>query len=261
MVANNFLIIHLWFVDDESNESHMFDPRTQSWSQLAPLPILRFGYVLLLDKHHLYLVGGSGPYEQKEMIYTHDFETNTWFPFTKLSRPHDAPGACILGASMYVSGGFGEDSDRYSLPTGQHVECISLTTKKRESKAPLLEDMSGHMMGVMKLFGEDTLFVRGRNWHFAYYNMVSDQWSRFPVSAISKLPYEIHGYVTIHLGNSIFCLDRSGPFMDEVSMEITFTEDGQDIVIEHLDYLPDHGVRACYEFGVALSVPHSSRQK
>jgi N-acetylneuraminic acid mutarotase len=112
----------------------VYDPATDRWSALAPLPTARSGLAAAVFGNRIYVFGGegnpatsSGVFEQNEM---YDIAAGTWRTDAPMPTPRHGIGAAVVDQRIYIPGGgirqgFG--------PSAQHEAFVPLTPLRRRA--------------------------------------------------------------------------------------------------------------------------------
>ena len=85
--------------------NEVYDPGTNTWSRLAPLPTARSGIAAAVLGERIYVFGGENP----EMVFNENeaYETasNTWTRLAPLPTARHGLGAVTFGGVIYVLAG------------------------------------------------------------------------------------------------------------------------------------------------------------
>lgn len=85
-----------------------YDPATDSWSELAPMPTARYGLALVAASGRLYAIGGtSATTPALATVESYDPVSNTWRTEPSLPVARTLAGATALGDEILVAGGIG----------------------------------------------------------------------------------------------------------------------------------------------------------
>jgi N-acetylneuraminic acid mutarotase len=85
----------------------VYDPATNSWNTLAPMPTPRWGSTVGVINGKLYVAGGLSDVEVFDTLEVYDPATNTWSTETPMpTARHNSPGG-VIGSKFYVAGGAG----------------------------------------------------------------------------------------------------------------------------------------------------------
>lgn len=100
-----------------------YNPMTDQWQALAPMPAGRHHLMALAYAGYLYILGGAqaGTWTPTNSVWRYDPATNTWGEVGVMPEPRLAGAAVILGDNIYVVGGVGgsEDLLEFNFNSGQ----------------------------------------------------------------------------------------------------------------------------------------------
>jgi len=107
---------------DPTNDFFQYDPKTNEWTELPPLPRPTAAGATVVVGDKLYVASGapqtfgtSGPVAPYEDLQIYDFETGKWSLGPDIPHPRHHVGGAVLGGKLYVAGGRGEED--HSLAT------------------------------------------------------------------------------------------------------------------------------------------------
>ena len=80
-----------------------YDPRTNEWSSMSPLPIQRSGFSSAVVDGMLFLVGGCNNLCKVNTVDCFDPEKDEWFPVAKMSVRRSGLGVGVAPAFLYWS--------------------------------------------------------------------------------------------------------------------------------------------------------------
>ena len=99
--------------EDAQSEVDRYDPATNTWTQVAPLP-QGLGHVTgdaLVYEGRIILVGGDTAHnEPQRSIYSYDPATNKWTTLALLPAVRSTPVVGIVGNKLIVTTGNGPDA-------------------------------------------------------------------------------------------------------------------------------------------------------
>jgi len=97
-----------------SNENSVYDPETDSWSEMAPIPVPVMGYASVVLDGKIYIIGGGTAtatlIDATNIVQIFDPETNHWTNGTPIPTGVHLAGACVASGlsapkRIYVVGG------------------------------------------------------------------------------------------------------------------------------------------------------------
>ncbi|XP_056145583.1 kelch-like protein 9 [Lampris incognitus] len=187
------------------DSAYRYDPRFNTWLQIASLNEKRTFFHLSALKRKLYAVGGRNASGEIDTVECYDPKKNEWTFVTCMVAPHYGHAGTVHGDLMYVSGGITRDTFQKGL------WCYNPEANEWSQRADMTELRGLHCMCTV----EDRLYVIGGN-HFRgstdyddvlaceYYNPRTDQWtvvapmprgqSDVGVTVFNKKIYVVGGY-------------------------------------------------------------------
>jgi N-acetylneuraminic acid mutarotase len=149
-----------------------FDSRTQTWTEVAPMPAERDYAGACVVGSSIYVIGGRDNDETTSTTYRYSTETNTWATFALMPAAKVFQSVCVLDRQIYAMGGKGSDTvssvHRFDPVTNSWSELAPLSVARSGSGAFVL-GKSIHMVGGWDGAGVLTSMER--------YCVASDSWS------------------------------------------------------------------------------------
>lgn len=163
-------------ITDPSEATYVYDPETDSWSELAPIPTPVQGYASAVLNNKIYIIGGGTATSMLEnatnIVQIFDTETNRWTNDTPIPTGVYDAGACstsglfapkriyVVGGNLYYNTG---GILAPTLPGSSLNQVYDLETGTWSSAAALPE--SRWLVSLVNV--NDTLYaVGGRNASF-----------------------------------------------------------------------------------------------
>ncbi len=92
------------------NLSEVYDPQTDRWSSLRPMPTLRSGAAAVTVGNAIYVIGGGfkkpdGKFKFLTTVEAYFPKEDRWETSPDLLQPHDYPAFTILDGKIYIIGG------------------------------------------------------------------------------------------------------------------------------------------------------------
>jgi len=88
-----------------TNEVDMYDPETNTWTILAPMPTPRASLVAGHKGNLVYAIGGTNGVSALNVNEVYDFSANSWSTNTPMPTARQEAGAHSHGGRVYVVGG------------------------------------------------------------------------------------------------------------------------------------------------------------
>lgn len=185
-VAGGFTtgFLSLW---NPVNSMYRYDPATDSWEDLAPMPTARGALGVATIGGKLYAVGGIGEKGNSDAVEVYDPAANAWSRKAALPTPRDHLAVAAAANRLYAIAGRmnGSYADNLSV-----VEVYDPHADVWQAAASLPTARSGIAVGVIG----DTIYVvggeapEGTFSENEAYSVSADQWSTAP-----PLPTARHG--------------------------------------------------------------------
>jgi N-acetylneuraminic acid mutarotase len=88
------------------NTLHAYDPITDQWKALAPMPEPRHHEMVTVYKEHIYVFGGFvDPWITQSNVWVYDPAMDHWDVLKSMPAPRTAGAAVALGDYIYLVGG------------------------------------------------------------------------------------------------------------------------------------------------------------
>jgi len=88
-----------------TNEVDMYDPDTNTWTILAPMPTQRASLVAGHKGNLVYAIGGTNGVSALNVNEVYDFSANSWSTNTPMPTAQQEAGVHSHGGTVYVVGG------------------------------------------------------------------------------------------------------------------------------------------------------------
>lgn len=129
---------------DFSDRHEVYDPTTDTWQALAPLPAPRHHPIAAAYDGSLYVFGGSSQmsFTPDDRAWVYDPDEDTWTAIAAMPATRMAAGAAVLDDFIYVAGGFGDPAQhllRYD-PAADAWDVLAPTAEVRDSAAVVVYD-------------------------------------------------------------------------------------------------------------------------
>ena len=134
--------------------AYRYDPATDLWTELAPLPTPRGALAVAVSAGKVYAVGGIGEEGNSDAVEMYDPATNTWSIKAPLPTPRDHLAAVFVSGHLYAIGGRLNGSYSRNLAV---TEVYDPVHDRWSTAAPLPTARSGIAAGVIN----DIIYVVG----------------------------------------------------------------------------------------------------
>jgi len=185
--------------------NEVYDPATNTWRSLAPMPIARDHLGLALVNGKIYTFGGFTKSVHENAgtdVFEYDPASNTWRSRAPLPRPLGSVGAAVIDGKIHVFGGSGLDKVTTTThviydPLADTYKNAAPMSKGRDHMATVVVDGKIHIIG-----GRFTSPVDRTDMH-EIYDPATDTWStaaplKTPRSAVAGALY--HGMIVVDGG-------------------------------------------------------------
>lgn len=125
---------------------YQYNPATEEWRQLAPMPTARGALGVAVYQNRLYAIGGYDGKRNSDAVEIFDPETNTWISAAPMPTPRDHLAVVTVGSRIYAIGGRPELDYHQNMGT---VEEYDPQTNQWQSRANLPTARSGITAGVI----------------------------------------------------------------------------------------------------------------
>jgi DNA-binding CsgD family transcriptional regulator/N-acetylneuraminic acid mutarotase len=149
------------------------DSSALRWRTRAQMPTPRNGLAVVSYEGRIYAIGGISNDGPTGKVEVYDPDTDTWSLHTPKPTPVGFVSAAVVGAKIYVPGGFGGEDQPTSV-----LEVYDPATDRWESRAPLPEALGAYALAVL----DERLYLFGGRNAQGYlasvyrYDPVTDQW-------------------------------------------------------------------------------------
>ena len=166
------------------NMVHRYDPRFNSWYQVAPMLSRRAYFFAGVVGNHLYAIGGKFKDGSLASAEFYDPDTNRWELVSPMPSAYHSHAGAVYSGRIYISGGY---SNNHFTPDLQRFDTIQW-----EDMAPMLTPRGWHVMAAV---GERLIVAGGCNLNTSQqalpvlqaesYDPTVDQWTLIAPLAVS----------------------------------------------------------------------------
>jgi len=188
-------------------DSHYYDPATNNWTPIAPLPQPITHAGVAQDAENVYFVGayvGTGKgYNQvfgSDKVWKYNFASNTYTEITRLPRPLAGGGSAIVNGKLHYFGGYNvnrTDTDVHLVldlnnPSGGWQNAAPMLLSRNHQGAVVL---NGKIYSVAGQTGTDEGLVTRTN--VEMYDPATNQWT-----SVAPIPKAVS-----HIASATFVMD------------------------------------------------------
>ena len=182
---------------DISAETYQYDPQTNTWATVAPMPSPRAAHISLSDDKNIYVIGGVGT--GSTFVWVYDAQTDRWDAKpAALSAPREHLTGAVVNNQLVVIGG------RWNQQNTATVEIYDLASQTWSNGEPMPTARGGlaaaAVDGQVHVFGGEAfapcVFVQHE-----VYSVTSDAWKTAPA-----MPQARHGLTAEAMDNTIYVL-------------------------------------------------------
>jgi len=156
----------------------VYDPSTDSWTKLTPMPIPAVGPAVAAMNGKIYVFGGfnRNTWSANSNVQIYDISTNTWTKGKDMPTPRSWTRALVLDGKIYVIGGVGHGYRR-------DVEAYDPIKDTWEIKSPILP-RERYLHAAIAYNGK-IYVIGGDSWQYGYdevwddiqeYDPITDAW-------------------------------------------------------------------------------------
>ncbi len=158
-----------------------YQPISDTWTTLAPLPAPRFAYAIAAYRNRVYVIGGWDGQRYVDTVFVYDAAANRWTTGTPLPLARGFSAATALDGALYVVGGYADGREF------NNCDRFVLADNRWESCAPLLVTRGG--LGLVSMSGR--LYAIGGGWtgylsFNEWYDPYQNQWAVLPTPFVGQ---------------------------------------------------------------------------
>lgn len=113
---------------EEMSTCECYDPQSDSWESIQPLPGLRSQHAGAAWGCELFISGGLDRDLVLNSVMRYDTRTDSWEQRAPMLTPRADHAMLVLGESLYVCGGWFEDADTGNRALADTVDVYDFTT-------------------------------------------------------------------------------------------------------------------------------------
>lgn len=178
--------------DKNSSALERYDPKTDSWAALAPLPAPRGGVGATVADGRLIVAGGEEPTTVDANVYAFDIASNTWSELPAMPTGRHGLAVAAVDKTVYAIGGAAQPSHTASTGVGEALQVpprrLQAAPVWRTLKdAPIARQFAGSTVAGGKFWIAGGLTRDAATSAVYGYDPVIDTWTRGP-----DLPLALH---------------------------------------------------------------------
>lgn len=183
---------------------YLYDPKTDSWTERAPMPTPRGALTVAEFGGKLFAIGGKGERGNSAAVEVYDPSSDTWASRAALPTPRDHLAAATVGQTIYTIGGRINGDYGQNLGT---VEAYDPLADRWNQVANLPTPRSGIAAGVV----QETIYVFGGEQPEGTfrtneaYNPTTDHWQ-----SMAPMPTGRHGLGAASVNDRLYVIS-GGP--------------------------------------------------
>jgi N-acetylneuraminic acid mutarotase/glucose/arabinose dehydrogenase len=188
----------------------VFDPTTNSWTPLAPMPVARGGATAKAIGSFIYVVGGMDGGASLGTMSVYNTTTGTWAAGPSMGTRRDNPGSAVLNGKLYVFGGRTRNADGSTLNgTLNTVEMFDPATGTWTPRAAMPTGrrtmVVGTLNGRAQVMGGEATTSGGTFKQNEEYDPITDTWT-----TLRSMPTPRHGAVAGTINGVVYVV-AGGP--------------------------------------------------
>lgn len=189
-----------------------YDPKTNKWTPLPPMPTRRGALGLAHINNKLYAIGGADYAKKYNTLECYDIVSRTWHTLAPMPTPREHLAVAVCQGKLHVLGGY--NTDRFGALTTHEIYDPKLNTWETSTPLPL------RLCGFAAATIGNSIFTFGgeQGWvvvpHVLEYNTKTRIWYRH-----SNLRTARYASAAAEIGNRIHVLGgNTRMFSDDFSL-------------------------------------------
>lgn len=182
-------------------DAEVYDPGTNSWASLPPMPTPRARLALGVINGIVYAVGGSNAHVSLSTVEAYNPATGTWTTKAPMPTPRAGLAVAVVDGTLYALGAFPEPLNT--------VEAYDPVTDRWSARAPLLSDMPSVAVVAGRIYNVQGLEPwYGESWQVDVYDPAADMWGT--MGSHAEAAWGSRNALGV-VGNRIYVNDQGGP--------------------------------------------------
>ncbi|MBN9101942.1 MAG: protein kinase [Pseudonocardia sp.] len=178
--------------DKNSAVLERFDPKTDTWTSLAPMPAPRGGLGATFTDGRIIAVGGEEPTTVDNSVFSYDVKSDSWSTLPPMPTPRHGLSVSVVGRTLFAFDGAAKPSHTDSVGTGEAIDLpprrLAPAPKWRELKdAPIARQFAGTTVDDGTLWIAGGLTQDAASQEVWGYDAAIDTWKKGP-----DLPIALH---------------------------------------------------------------------
>ncbi|XP_033104586.1 kelch-like protein 17 [Anneissia japonica] len=200
------------------NECECFDPRHDSWFNIAPMNFRRARLGVAAASRCIYAVGGYDGSGDLSVVECYKPKLNTWTECASMGTRRSCLGVAVLNGLLYAVGGYDgasclNSAERYDPLTNAWTSIAAMSTRRRYVKLAVLDDFlwavggydgSTHLSSVEKYDPKTNTWTQIAN--------MNNRRSSMGVAVIEDVLYVVGG------NDGASCLNSAERFNQDINM-------------------------------------------
>ncbi len=197
--------------DKNSAALERYDPKTDSWAALAPLPAPRGGLGAAVADGRLVVAGGEEPTAVDNSVFAYDIASNTWSDLPPMPTARHGLAVAAVDKTVFAIGGATQPSHTASTGVGEALQMpprrLQAAPVWRTLKdAPIARQFAGTTVAGGKMWIAGGLTQDAATPAVYGYDPVIDNWTRGP-----DLPLPLHHLAAVTYHNEVVVIGGWSP--------------------------------------------------
>ncbi|SHL27838.1 serine/threonine protein kinase [Pseudonocardia thermophila] len=192
--------------DKNSDAVERYDPETDTWTKLAPLPSPRGGIGAAYADGRIIVAGGEAPASVIDRVDQYDIAADSWSPLPSMKTPRHGLALAAVGGTVYAFGGAAKPSHEASVSVAESLVLpprrLGPAAAWRTTRdAPIARQFTGSAVVDGRMWVVGGLTTNEATAAVYAYDAAIDTWTRGP-----DLPIPLHHVMAVNYRDELWVL-------------------------------------------------------